>query len=242
MSSNASRRSPHGHFDLFDHSRIHFMSRDFGFISEKESYPSEIPSVSLFIVLPLLFDFCAGFHSTTRNSSIWILGLFGFMGIAENQMSLSSEFCVDIKYIPAWIYCQPQRTTSNLKCLLGAKRWSVEKKPWGRSGTLCSQNPSTIHPQMPFTPQKTSGSVFLYLFIYITNGLYLTHINAESQHKIMASFKYWQHFQEAMLTWNLFLGIKDQILTWLVSLQQFSIWNIYWPSVSGHERPQLIEA
>lgn len=184
-------------------SRIHFMSLDFSFISETESRPSEIPSVSLFIGSPLLFDCCSGFHNTTRNSSIWILSLFGFAGIAENQKSLSSKFRVDIKYIPAWIYCQPQRTASNLKSLLGAKRWSMEKEPRGRSGTLCSQHPSTIHPQVTFTPPKTSGSVFLYLFIYITNGLYLTHTNAESQHKInMASFKYWQHYQEAMLTWN----------------------------------------
>lgn len=202
MASNA-WRPLHGHSELFD--LREFIPCLLTSVSslKTESCSSEIPSVCLFIVLPLLFDFCSGFHSTTRNSSIRILSLFCFVGLAENQKSLSSKFCVDIKCIPAWIYCQPQRTSSNLKMFLGAKRWSIEKKPRGRSGTLCSQNPSTIHPQVTLTPQKSGGSLFLYLLIYITNGPYLMHINVESQHKInMASFKYWQHFQEAMLTWT----------------------------------------
>lgn len=109
-------------------------------ISEAESYPFETPSVSVFIVLSLLFDFCFGFYNRKGDGKIRILSLFGFMGMAENQKSLSSKFCVDIKYIPAWIYCQPQRTTGNLKCLLGARRSKKKKKiMWEVWKTLLSE-------------------------------------------------------------------------------------------------------
>lgn len=181
------------------------MSLGFSFlISEAESYPCETLSVFVFIVLSLLlFDFCFGFYNRKGSGSIRILSLFGFMGMAENQKSLSSKFWVDIKPIPAWIYCQPQRTTGNLKCLLGAKRRYIEKKSCGEFETLCPQNSFTVNPQMTFPPQKSIGLVFLQLFIYITNTIYSTHTNMESQHKIsMASFKYWQCFQEIMPTWK----------------------------------------
>lgn len=161
-------------------------------ISEAESYPFETPSVSVFIVLSLLFDFCFGFYNRKGDGRIRILSLFGFMGMAENQKSLSSKFCVDIKYIPAWIYCQPQRTTGNLKCLLGARRSIKKKISCGKFEKLYSQNFFTVNPQTTVPPQKSNELVFLQLFIYITNTLCSTHTHMESQHKItMTSIKYW---------------------------------------------------
>lgn len=62
-------------------------------ISEAESYPFETPSVSVFIVLSLLFDFCFGFYNRKGDGKIRILSLFGFMGMAENQVTFIKILC-----------------------------------------------------------------------------------------------------------------------------------------------------
>lgn len=156
------------------------------FISETELCPSEIPSVYLFIVFPLLFDFCSGFHSTARNSSIRILSLFGFMGIAENQKSLSSKFCVDIKCIPAWIYCQPQRTSSNLNMF----SWCQEMINWKETtgevwNTLLSESLHYPSSNDFYSPEEQWVCIPILVHLHYKRSLFNAHqrgIPAQNQH------------------------------------------------------------
>lgn len=139
--------------------------------------PEWIPQGARFIIsFPwcLLFDNCFGFHDMKRNDNIKIPSLFSFIGIAENQKSLSSKFYKGIKYIPAGIYCQPQWTTGNLKCLLSARRRCIEKQLCGKSvwNTLFSESPCCQFTNA-FTPWRATGLLYFYTCLYTLKTAFL---------------------------------------------------------------------